>query len=63
MISTLWSVDEEWTGRLMGHFYAALTGGLSPAAALRTAQEALMTKEDGTVRAPYYWAGFIYSGQ
>ncbi|MEU4683263.1 CHAT domain-containing protein [Streptomyces xinghaiensis] len=63
VISTLWSVDEEWTGRLMGHFYAALTGGLSPAAALRTAQEALMTREDGTVRAPYYWAGFIYSGQ
>ncbi|MCC9741735.1 CHAT domain-containing protein [Streptomyces sp. MNU89] len=63
VISTLWSVDEEWTGRLMGHFYAALTGGLSPAAALRAAQEALMTREDGTARAPYYWAGFIYSGQ
>ena len=61
VLVSLWEVDDEATAELMRLFYSAmLKHGQPPAAALRTAQEALR-HEDGW-QAPYYWAGFVLQG-
>jgi CHAT domain-containing protein len=58
---SLWAVDDRSTAQLMERFYSALyTQGLSPAAALRSAQLALLREGD---RSPYHWAGFVLQGE
>jgi parallel beta-helix repeat protein len=58
VVASLWSVDDEATGLLMERFYTHLGQGMSKAAALRQAQlEVWETHPD-----PYYWAGFVLSG-
>jgi len=58
VISTLWTVDDAATGLLMEQFYRYLLDGKSKADALRLAQ--LNVREQ--YPNPYYWAGFILSG-
>ncbi|MGX1887230.1 CHAT domain-containing protein [Streptomyces sp. NPDC055287] len=61
VISTLWPVRDEATGRLMRHFYEGhLDGGLHPAEALRKAQ--LWLRDSTEYSDPYYWAAFQYTG-
>jgi CHAT domain-containing protein len=61
VLVSLWEVDDEATAELMRLFYREmLEHGQSPAAALRTAQEALR-RQPGW-QAPYYWAGFVLQG-
>lgn len=60
VVSTLWKVPDAATMRLMEDFYAALSSGLPPAAALRRAQlQALATadRED-----PFCWAAPVVTG-
>ena len=59
---SLWKVDDEPTGELMGHFYEGMfQRGMTPSAAMREAQlRMLHTKR---WRAPYYWAAFVIQGQ
>ncbi len=62
VLVSLWSVDDEATAELMGAFYDyLLTDQLSPAAALRRAQNTV--RETDRWREPYYWAGFILQGE
>ncbi|MEE8523830.1 MAG: CHAT domain-containing tetratricopeptide repeat protein [Thermoanaerobaculia bacterium] len=62
VLASLWRVEDRATAELMREFYRGLfEGGLTPAAALRTAQLKLL--ENGRRRAPYYWAGFILQGE
>jgi CHAT domain-containing protein/Tfp pilus assembly protein PilF len=63
VLSSLWNVDDKATSELMQRVYAAMLGErrLPPAAALRTAQIALMQQERW--RSPYYWAGFTLQGE
>jgi CHAT domain-containing protein len=58
VISTLWTVDDAATGLLMEQFYIHLLDGKSKADALRLAQ--LNVREQ--YPNPYFWAGFILSG-
>ncbi len=58
IITSLWAVDDDATSLLMARFYTHLQGGMSKAAALRLAQ--LDTLEE--FPAPYFWAGFVLSG-
>ena len=61
VLVSLWEVDDEATAELMRLFYREmLEHGQPPAAALRTAQEALR-RQPGW-EAPYYWAGFVLQG-
>jgi CHAT domain-containing protein len=61
VVVSLWNVDDRATARLMAHFYGELlSGGRSPAAALRAAQLAL--RAEPRWAAPYYWAGFELQG-
>lgn len=61
LVVSHWAVDDEATAQLMDHFYQALLEQrLSPAAALRQAQLALL--HDETWSAPYYWGAFTLQG-
>jgi CHAT domain-containing protein len=58
VIASLWSVDDEATRALMVSFYTHLKQGLGKAEALRTAQSDVRQKYPS----PYYWAGFVLTG-
>lgn len=62
VLVSLWNVPDQVTVELMRRFYhGMLAEGLSPAAALRKAQNAIR-RERGW-QAPYYWAGFTLQGE
>jgi CHAT domain-containing protein/tetratricopeptide (TPR) repeat protein len=62
VLVSLWNVNDRVTVELMRRFYhGILAEGLSPAAALRSAQDAIRRQERW--RAPYYWAGFTLQGE
>lgn len=56
---SLWNVRERDTSELMTRFYRELRGGLTAAAALRSAQASMMS--DGY--RPRSWAGFVLQGE
>jgi CHAT domain-containing protein len=58
VIASLWSVDDAATQLLMVAFYTHLRQGQSKAEALRTAQIELRKQYPN----PYYWAGFVLTG-
>lgn len=58
--ASLWQVSDDSTKLLMEKFYQELNGGATPAAALQTAQKALIASED--TRHPYHWAPFLLIG-
>ncbi|MDQ3281187.1 MAG: CHAT domain-containing protein [Acidobacteriota bacterium] len=60
VISTLWSIDDDASARLMEVFYARLRAGDFAADALRAAQRAMLTSE--AYRDPQFWAAFTISG-
>lgn len=62
VLVSLWNIDDRATAQLMVHFYHRLLNeGLSPAAALRSAQLEIRRQEGW--RAPFFWAGFILQGE
>ncbi len=62
VMASLWKVDDEATAELMRQTYTnMLQKGLTPAAALRAAQNSLRQKPEW--QAPYYWAGFTLQGK
>lgn len=62
VLASLWRIDDQATAELMGDFYEALLhGGVSPAAALRQAQQRM--RSEVRWRHPYYWAGFSLQGE
>jgi tetratricopeptide (TPR) repeat protein len=61
VVSSLWKVDDEATSITMKHFYRAyFRDGLAPAAALAAAQRKIRSVPRW--RHPYYWAGFVVTG-
>ena len=60
VLVSLWPVDDEATGHLMGRFHFHLRRGRTAAAALRLAK-ADMAASSGFSH-PYYWSGFVVSG-
>ncbi|HEU4391007.1 MAG TPA: CHAT domain-containing protein, partial [Blastocatellia bacterium] len=62
VMASLWKVDDEATADLMQRFYyGVLRRGLTPAAALRSAEVAMW--KEGKWRSPFYWAGFVVYGE
>jgi CHAT domain-containing protein len=62
VLVSLWNVNDRVTVELMQRLYhGILIEGLSPAAALREAQDAVRRQERW--RSPYYWAGFTLQGE
>lgn len=61
VMMSLWSVDDQASSQLMERFYTHLRDGQSIAQALqRTKQEMIRS---GTLSHPFYWAGYVLSGQ
>jgi CHAT domain-containing protein len=62
VVASMWDVRDEATAVLMKRFYEGmLRDGLTPAAALRSAQVSLW--KETRFEAPYYWAGFVIQGE
>ncbi|MBD0327527.1 MAG: CHAT domain-containing protein, partial [Pyrinomonadaceae bacterium] len=62
VVASLWKVDDEATTELMKRFYTnMLQQGMTPAAALRAAQNSI--RQDSRWRSPYYWAAFTLQGE
>ena len=61
VVASLWLVDDLATAELMKRFYRGiLVDGLTPAAALRTAQRELAANPRW--KSPYFWAPFVLQG-
>jgi CHAT domain-containing protein/tetratricopeptide (TPR) repeat protein len=54
ILISLWAVDDEQSGEMMGFFYKSLLKDKGAAAALRAAQQHMKKKYP-----PYYWAGYL----
>jgi CHAT domain-containing protein len=63
VVASLWKVSDERTSALMEAFYENLwRKGLSPSAALREAQLAMLRGDGPDDRVPpFYWAAFVLS--
>lgn len=60
-VMSLWPVSDRSTRDLMAGYYQRLTGGEGRGAALRESQLQLLHSEPRSH--PYYWAGFIQTGE
>jgi hypothetical protein len=59
----LWQVDDRATAMLMEYFYKHLKEGQTKDVALKNAKlDYLHTIKDPLLRHPYYWAGFVVTG-
>jgi CHAT domain-containing protein/Flp pilus assembly protein TadD len=59
VLASLWTVDDQATGRLMRSFYTHLKRGIGKAEALRMAQSETRRQYPN----PYYWAAFVLTGE
>jgi CHAT domain-containing protein len=60
VVTTLWKVDDGAARRVFERFHGGLAQGLSPSAALQSAQKAL--SESDTFANPRDWAGYVLVG-
>lgn len=60
-VMSLWPVSDRWTRELMVAYYRGLQRGQGRGEALRQVQLEML--KDVKRRHPYYWAGFILSGE
>ena len=62
-VMSLWKVDDEATAKIMTYFYEHLKMGESKDEALKNAKlEYLKNTDDILLKHPYYWSGFVLSG-
>jgi tetratricopeptide (TPR) repeat protein/CHAT domain-containing protein len=59
---TLWQLSDAAAAESTPAFYAGLTAGKSPAAALRDAKLALLHGDDALLRYPFFWAPTVIFG-
>ncbi|RZS99003.1 CHAT domain-containing protein [Aquimarina brevivitae] len=63
LVTSLWKVNDESTTQLMEYFYDNLSQGQAKDEALRNAKLTyLKNTDDQLLKHPYYWAGFVISG-
>ncbi len=64
IISSLWSVNDQSTSRLLRYFYDKIGQGHSSAAALRDAKLAYLADSEvgNAAQSPYFWAGLVVVG-
>lgn len=62
VVNTLWTVDDQSTSHLIGHFYNSLSHGATKTRALRDAKLSYLQSAESYQRHPYYWAGIIGMG-
>jgi CHAT domain-containing protein len=62
IVISLWQVSDESTSELMTYFYTNLKDGMPKDEALREAKLKFLTEADEVKSNPYYWSGFVYTG-
>jgi CHAT domain-containing protein len=62
IVMSLWQVADESTNELMEYFYANLKNGMAKDEALREAKLKFLENADEIKANPYFWSGFVYSG-
>ena len=62
VIATLWSVNDKSTAFITKQFYQNIKNGDTKANALRKAKLTYLNKHQLSEAAPYYWAGFVLTG-
>ncbi len=63
LVTTLWKINDQTTSQLMENFYKNLSNAATKDSALRQAKLAyLSSSEDELLKHPYYWSGFMISG-
>jgi len=62
-VMSLWKVDDEATASIMTYFYEHLSNGEAKDEALKNAKsDYLKFTDDELLNHPYYWSGFVISG-
>ena len=62
-VMSLWKVDDEATAKIMRYFYEHLNKGETKDEALKNAKlEYLKNTKDELLKHPYYWSGFVLTG-
>ncbi|MCK0114589.1 CHAT domain-containing protein [Gelidibacter sp. F63206] len=62
-VVSLWKVDDEATAKIMTYFYEHLKLGETKDEALKNAKlDYLKYTDDDLLKHPYYWSGFVLSG-
>ncbi|MCB0795057.1 MAG: CHAT domain-containing protein [Flavobacteriales bacterium] len=62
LITTLWPVDEQVSNALLARFYRYLGEGMPKNRALRQAKLDHLKEAADELRAPFYWAGLVLTG-
>lgn len=62
LVTTLWSVEDRATARIMADFYRYLREGLTKDAALRQARLDYLAMAESAFAHPFFWAGLTASG-
>jgi CHAT domain-containing protein len=62
VVASQWSVETESTAKLMLKFHEYRKSGQSSIRALKNAQRAMLSDQNGTFQDPYYWAAFTPLG-
>jgi CHAT domain-containing protein len=62
-VSTLWDVGDAESPELLVELHRRIAAGESAAEALRESQLAALRSPRPELRAPYAWAGFVYTGR
>lgn len=62
IVMSLWPVNDQSTSELMTYFYTNLKDGMAKDEALRQAKLSYLENADPVKSHPYYWAGFVFSG-
>jgi CHAT domain-containing protein len=61
-VVTLWQVADDSTSKLMSRFYELVKSGKSHSSALSAVKREFAGGEDAALKAPFYWAPFVYYG-
>lgn len=62
-VVSLWKVDDDATAKIMAYFYGHLKKGETKDEALKNAKlDYLKSTDDELLKHPYYWSGFVISG-
>ena len=62
VLSSLWSVNDGSTEKLMVKFYAYLNQGYTKSAALHQAKLDYLNDNEGSMASPFFWSSFILIG-
>lgn len=63
-LSSLWEIPDQSTQKIMVSFYESLKSGLTNGEAIQAAKLSfLQNADDPNLQSPYFWAGFVLSGE